>query len=221
MLLWVGASAAQAQITQAPIQVGQGGAATYELSADPRAVVLRMKEEIGALEQPDSGPSITVYASGRTVVQYPPYMKRAGTYEITLAPAEMRNMVESLLARRIVEFDASAVRQRKRAAIAARRTASAAARAGTATKPELLEVFDATTTHIEVQLARYRPALTGAQSGPAAAAPVQRNVTRSISWYGLRADARHFPTIEEIQDLAEASRSLRALMERAGLSKVE
>ncbi|MGE4606517.1 MAG: hypothetical protein AAEJ52_07240, partial [Myxococcota bacterium] len=102
----VGASAAQAQSTTSPMQGGQGGAASYELSADPGAVVLRMQEEIGALEPPGSGPSVTVYASGRTVVQYPAYMKRAGVYELVLDPAEMRDMFESLLARRIVEFDA-------------------------------------------------------------------------------------------------------------------
>lgn len=220
-LLWVGASIAQAQGTQGPIQGGQGGAASYEVSSDPNAVVLHMQEEIGALEQPGSGPSVTLYANGRTVVQYPVYMKRAGTYEITLAPAEMRVVVESLLAGRIIEFDASAVRERKRAIREAQRTARAAAPPGTATELDLSGSFDVTTTHIDMQLALYRPAHAGEAGRLATALPVQHNVVRSISWHGLRGDARHFPEVEEIQKLAEASRLLRALMERGDLVKVE
>ncbi len=216
-LLWIGTSAARAQTTQGLSQGGQVGSATYEFSSDPDAVVLRMTEEIDALQNSASGPSVTVYASGRTVVQYPPYMRRAGTYETTLTPAEMREMVASLLARRIVEFDRDGVRKRLSAIRAVRRTARAAAPAGTATEPPLWEVFGKATTHIEVNLDRYRPARSAKDDKPA----VQRNVARSISWYGLRADARHFPAVEEIQGLAEASGSLRALMERVDLTKVK
>ncbi len=168
--------------------------AVVEYSRDPSMVLVHFRERLVALEDEDPGPSLTVYGDGRVAVHYPRYMKRAGEYTLQLDPEELGGLMRSLASRRLVEFDEPAVRQRK--AEAAR------------SRAQLFEVFDATTTEIELNLERYQPA---------AGARVLRNVHKRLAWHGLRADAKRYPELTELGDLAAAHRELQALLERPDL----
>ncbi len=182
----------------AAAQTNSGAAAAspavVEFSRDASTVLVNFREQLGALEDEDPGPSLTVYGDGRVAVHYPRYMKRAGDYTLQLGPEELGALMRSLASRRLFEFDEAAVRQRK--AEAAR------------SRAQLFEVFDATTIEIELRVERY-------QRVPGA--PELRNVHKRLAWHGLRADAKHYPEVAELVDLAAAHQELRALMERPDL----
>ncbi|MCZ6623325.1 MAG: hypothetical protein O7B35_03670, partial [Deltaproteobacteria bacterium] len=77
----------------------------------------------------------------------------------------------------------------------------------------LFAVADASTTVIEVRLDRYQPAGEAGQE--------ILNVDKKITWYGLRSDARRYPNIEAIQNLAAAQKELQAVMQRQDLEKIK
>jgi hypothetical protein len=195
-----GAGAARAQAPDAP----PGGAqASFAYSGDPATVVLSFTEILGAIEDPDPGPSLRVYGDGRVVVHYPEYMNRAGDYTFQLRRDEMEGLLRSLLEKEVVEFDEAATRRSVRETAAARRAGSG----------EFSAVFDASTTEIGLRLSRYTP--------PAGRGPERLGVEKRISWHGLRAHARRYPGVAAIQKLATARRELVALMEREDLAKIE
>jgi hypothetical protein len=170
----------------------------FAYSRDASTVVLRFAEVVSAIEDPDPGPSLRVYGDGRVQVHYPRYMLRAGDYTLQLAPAELNQLVRSLVSRGLAEFDASGVRRRKRNIEAG--------------SDVFFESFDAVTTEIELRLERYQPR---DGTGP------DRRVHKQVAWPALRADAKRHPQIAEIQDLAAAQRELLSLMHRPDLVKVD
>ena len=198
--LVAGAGGARAQAPQA---APAGAQPTFAYSGDPATVVLSFGEILGAIEDPDPGPSLRVYGDGRVVVHYPDYMKRAGDYSFQLGREEMGGLLRSLIEKEVVEFDEAAARRGLRQAAAARR----------ADPGELFAVSDDATTEIGLRLDRYTP--------PAGRGPERLGVEKRISWHGLRAQARHYPGVAAIQKLAAARRELVALMEREDLAKVE
>jgi hypothetical protein len=137
---------------------------------------------------------VTIYGDGRALVHYPRYMKRAGDYMVRLAQPELDGLLRSLVDRGVAGFDEAAARRGKRDAEAARRTSQATGGGQTVTV-----AADTSTTVIELRL---------------------EGVQRRIAWQGLREDARRYPEITSIQDLAAAEGELRALMERPDLEKL-
>ncbi len=180
------------------------GQADFGYARDRRVPVVSFTEILGEIGDPDRGPSLKIYGDGYVVVHYPRYMKRAGDYALQLGPLEMENLVRSLVDKNILEFDAAAVRQRKR-------EAETFAQGGIQTP--LFTILDASTTLIEVRLDRYRPAGYNTQE--------VRDVHKRITWYSLRSDAERHPQIEAIQNLAAAERELLALMQRQDLEKIQ
>jgi hypothetical protein len=168
--------------------------AVLEYSSDASTVLVHLRERLVALEDEDPGPSLSVYGDGRVAVHYPRYMKRAGEYTLQLGPQDLGALMRSLASRGLLEFDAVAVARRK--AEAAR------------SRAQLFEVFDATTTEIELRVERYQPV---------PGAPELRNVHKRLSWNGLRADAKRYPEVAELADLAAARQELGALMESPDL----
>lgn len=182
----------------------QSGAAGFELPGDPQALVLRFSESLGAIAHPDPGPWVEVYADGRVAVHFPPYMRRAGDYELRLDRGALRRLVASQLARGVAEFDAEAVRARSRELARERGLAAGSQR------PELFSAADAEVSRFELRLGSYRAPGRGAQ------APF----SKQISWRGLAAHARHYPEIAALAELARARRELLDLIQSAELVRV-
>lgn len=174
------------------------GRERFVYSTDSADVVVAFSEHFAATGDADRGPSLRVFGDGRVEVHYPRYMKRAGDWHLQLPTAELRALVGGLVARGVAEFDAAAMQQRKRAK---RDEAQAAG--------SLFAVFDASTTHIELYLDRYRPADLSK--------PEIRDLRKVIRWTALRADARRYPGISELAELAAAQTELLAVMERPDL----
>ncbi len=220
VIVWLAtASIAAAQGAATVPDPGAAAPLAFDYPRDPAVVVVSLTEELGALEVFDPGPSLRIYGDGRLVVHYPEYMTRAGDYELRLNRTEMDPLLRSLLARRVVEFGADAVRRSKRDVVAVRRAPAATRAPGQGEeRAAVYAIFDASTTRIELRLDRYRPA---SPAGAVAVQAEQRNVEKEIVWYGLRADAEHYPEIAEIQDLEAAHVELRAFFDRSDLMRIE
>jgi len=175
----------------------------FEYSKDPSTVVVSYTQILGGIGDADKGPSLKIYGDGHMVVHYPPYMKKAGEYTLELTQEEMNRLLRSLTGKKVMEFDAQAIRRSKLEADTATKNAQ-----GT-----LYSESDAPTTAIEIRLTRYTPAGSFAQE--------ILNVNRKISWTGLRSDAKRYPNVEAIRDLRSAEQELQALMKHQNLKKIK
>ncbi len=185
-----------------------GAAPTIEPDRRPETAVVTYREILGEIGHADRGPTLTVFGDGRMVAHYPVYMKRAGDYERRLSSSELAALLGSLAAKGVLDFDAAAVRGAARASLAA---AHARARA-TNTPIALFEASDASTTVIEVNVDRYRPAAAGARE--------VRGLAKRVAWTALRTDAQRHPDVPALRDLAAAEQELRALREHPAFTGV-
>ena len=175
----------------------------FEYSKDASTVVVSYTHILGGIGDADKGPSLKIYGDGHMVVHYPPYMKKAGEYTLQLTQGEMNRLLRSLIDKKVLEFDAQAVRRSKLETDAATKNAQAT----------LYSESDASTTAIEIRLTHYTPASSFAQE--------ILNVNKKISWTGLRSDAKRYPNVEAIRDLQSAEQELQALMKHQNLKKIK
>jgi hypothetical protein len=174
----------------------------------PDAVVVVYREVLGEIGDADRGPTLTVYGDGRMVAHYPRYMKRAGDWERRLTASELDGLLASLAAKGVLDFDAPTVRAAARASLLASRERARAANAPI----ELFEASDASTTVIDIALARYEPASPGARA-------VER-LAKRVAWTALRTDAERHPDVPALRDLAAAEQELRTLREHPAFTRV-
>jgi len=97
----------------------------FEYSKDASTVVVSYTHILGAIGDADKRPSVEIYGDGHMVVYYPPYMKKAGEYTLELTQGEMERLLRSLIASKVLEFDAQAVRRSKLETDAATKNAQA------------------------------------------------------------------------------------------------
>ena len=196
-------------VAQTGVGPGPPDAGTVVYSQAPNAVVVTYHEELGELSSVDSTPRIRIFGNGRVAVHYPAFMKRAGTYEFQMGPAELRNLLRSLTAKGLVDFNARAVNNSRRARAVARRQERIAA----GQPEEVFAISDETTTVIELNLDEY--------TAPGPSAPVINDVQKRVAWRNLRSDAERYSEIPAIQKLRAAEVELRGLLARRDLRKVE
>ena len=150
------------------------------------------------LPEADPEPRIRIFGDGRVHVHFPVYMQRAGDYETYLTRRELRDLVRSLVSRRVLEFDARRARQRDRDILVAEQSD--------------FTISDAATAEIVLNLntVRRRGEALQRLSGP-----------RRARASNLRQRARRFAANEDIQDLAAAERALQALIDFERLVRVD
>lgn len=162
-------------------------------AADPLdTVVVHYAEAIGEIGEADRGPSLTIHQDGAVEAHYPAYMRRAGDHRGRLTPAALDALVGRLVARGVLEFDPARVR--------AERTAELRRRAATAA-PGAAPLFVATDPSVTTVTLRID------------------GLERTVSWPGLRTDAKRFPDLAALQGLRAAERELQALMEQVALGR--
>lgn len=184
------------------------GGAVIEPTRRPDVAVVVYREILGEIGGADRGPTLTIFGDGRTVAHYPLYMKRAGDYELRLAPGEVDALLRSLATKGVLDFDATATRAAARTSMTAARQRALAAN----TPIQLFEAVDASTTVIEVAVERYVAATPGARE--------VRHVTTRAVWTGLRADIDQHPDVPALRALGAAEEELRALRDRPGFTRV-
>ena len=176
----------------------QSAEPAFALPTRPDAVVVRMREIIPSVAE-SNGPSITIFASGRVLVEYPETMKRAGRYELQLSPEQLRAQVQEWLETGVAEFDEAQTRQARVDAIRRQNV--------------MTVVSDPTTTVVEMNLASYRATGAGAR---AASAPL----AKEIRWSALRSDSKRYTEVASLQALSSVCRDLEALMQSPSLVEV-
>ncbi len=162
----------------------------FELSSDPDRVVVSLSERFGEIEAADH-PWMRIYADGRVVRHRPSYMKHPGDHIGQISPLELERLLDSLAGKGIMEFDG--------------RAAAASKREAEQNRSQLYFSSDPSLIEIAVQLDSYKPA---------GSLTAKRDFHKTISWQGLRHDAKRFPEIAELQNLAAAFRQLNELAAR-------
>ena len=81
---------------------------TDEAAATP---LIYYQQNIQMLSGIDDRPSLKVYGSGRVVVHYPVYMKKAGDYEMQLDDEELVDLIQSLSSNGVMDFDKNKVKK--------------------------------------------------------------------------------------------------------------
>jgi len=181
----------------------QPSKANIEYSRDPSSLIVSYDLYVGEIAEVDGGPSIRVYGNGFAYVHYPIYMARSGDYGIELSESEMVDLLNSMTANGVIEFDPNTAKLITGETDALRREQD-----GT-----LHFVSDPSTTVIEINLVSYTP--------PGLNRLQQENLSKKIHWSGLQSDAQLYPDHTAIQNLASAERGLRELMERSDLVKLD
>ncbi len=175
---------------------GSAGAAVgagqprVELSSSSDDLVISVREQLGEMESTDY-PTLRVYADGTVERHLPEYMKNAGDHAGRISREELLGLVESLAGQGIIEFDAQAVHESRAQAEQARSTVFVA------TDPSIIR--------IQIRLAGYQ--------APGSLV-MERDVEKSLSYVGLRGDARRHPEIGAIQNLNASFTELNALADR-------
>jgi hypothetical protein len=163
----------------------------FEISNDPAQLVVSFSERVGEV-QSDDHPWLRVYADGTVIRHRPAYYTNPGDFVVRLDEAELNELVQSLVDGGLMDFDTATVKAEMRAA----RQQNAAP----------VYSSDPSVFEIEVNLQSFL-------SGEGAVS--EQNVQRHISWQGLRADARHYPSVSALADLSDACATLSELGDRA------
>lgn len=178
-------------------------ASIIEYAAESDVLILSYGTSGGMIAPADTTPLLRIYGDGRALVHFPDSSARTGDYVLQLSSKEMAALLESLSRKGVMTFEPDAIKREIGNAVRAR----SGPRAGAV-------VSDDVTTHIEVQLERYRPA-------DSSRAPIITDFRRTLSWYALGADARQYPEVEALQAMAAAERELLDLAMRDDLRPTE
>ena len=128
--------------------VGSGAqSAGFRFSNDETVtqLIIHYQQNIQMLSGIDDRPALKIYGSGRVVVHYPVYMKKAGDYEMQLEAAELVDLIQSLSGNGVLDFDEARVKKN----IQSYKKALHA-------KGRFYEVSDAVVTSIDVRLDEYQ-----------------------------------------------------------------
>lgn len=144
----------------------------------------------------DPLPRLTIFDSGRVVVYFPAYMRRAGTHETTIPDTELTRIIQALVNLGIDSMARDVVAQaRERASIAQKSPGT------------LYYSSDATITTI--QLTVLDPSATG------------KALSNTVFWKNLQDDANRFPQVDGLQKLAEAERLLLDFVDTVDVRQVD
>ncbi len=190
----------------AQVTVNDGRGAEFSYHPDGESPVIRMDLDVGIRTQSQPTPFLRIFGDGLLLVHYPAYRQNAGNYRLQLGEDELRALLVSLSQKGLMTFEAPAVKDRKIAADRAERDRAVAE----GRQVELTYRSDDTLTIIDLALDSYKP------TGETTATP---NFRKRISWYAVVWDARRYPDIEPLQDLAAAVAELLALASRTDLEK--
>jgi hypothetical protein len=162
-----------------------------EPPADASEIVIRLSDGFG---EAGGDPRIVleIFGDGRAVVTRPDFVVGSAHAETRLGRSELGDLLASMAAHGVLDFDPAAALEELKAADA-RRAEQARAHPGEA---GLTAWTDPDPTTLEVRA---------------------RGLVRVVSWTGLRFDAARHPEIASLRGLFEAQEELRAIVRRKDL----
>ena len=171
----------------------------FSYPQDPDTRIISYSETPEMLANPDLIPRIQVFGDGRVWVHYPEYMTKAGDYEAWLNPGEMHKLLLALSG--VFDFDPKAVKQSRKLIKEARELQTGI----------VYYRSEDTLEELEVQLDAF-------QANPVAD---KRAINLNLSWKNIASDAADYPGVVELQNLKGARNSIRALLERNDLLRID
>ena len=162
----------------------------------PTALVLQYTQIHTGLAQNDPTPRLRVYGDGRMLVYFPPYMKRAGTYETYLTPTELDTLLQSLLEQGVLDFDTQSLQHAVQESRLRARTSPS----------RFFTISDPTLTRLEVRLP---------PPGSGNTSTARRTMPRTLTWDDVQT------AVPALQGLATTERMLQELVSRPDLQRVE
>ncbi len=164
----------------------------FDAIATTSQPIILYQQNIALLSDIDDRPTFRVYGDGRVLVHYPPYMKKAGDYEMRLDDAELIELVRNLSVNGVLDFDEKTVKEKLRAD----ENKSKA-------RGQFYEISDAVETVIDVRLDEYQKNTTQKKV---------KNFTKQFRWKNLEQDAVRHKGRPEITQANKAVRTLDDLM---------
>jgi hypothetical protein len=173
--------------------------AVFDFSTSPDTLLISYGETSDMLANPDRTPRVRIFGDGLVWVHYPQYMKKAGDYGFYLDAGELQDLMRDVSA--VFDFDPEDTMQAREAIRSSRENPREGARFRS----------DGTAEQLVVNLDSYR-------SAPSAAS---RSVQLDVTWRNIAADAAEFPDVDALQQLAAARQSIRSLLDRDDLVKLD
>lgn len=161
--------------------------------------VIHYQQNIQMLSGIDDRPSLNIFGSGRVVVHFPVYMKKAGDYEMLLDGSELVDLIQSLSGNGIMNFDEKKVKGKLRSYKKALKA-----------KGQFYEVSDAVETVIDIRLDEFQKNKTSKKI---------KKFHKKFKWKNIEHDAARYKNESEIKDANKSVMQLRALMKDARLVK--
>ncbi|NRB71417.1 MAG: hypothetical protein HRU51_05820, partial [Xanthomonadales bacterium] len=164
------------------------------------------------LAEQDLTPRVRLFGDGRLLIHRPSYMKRSGTWETQIEPAEVDNFLQSVVPT-LFGFDDRSVRldieSREKKISSQRSGVKAMAVQGKSAKEILYARFDAPISYFELNIKAFgRP---GSGVLTSVSAPVY------VAWEGLSLDLRRFPDQSMLKNLHAVESTVRSLEDRDDL----
>jgi len=176
-------------------------AAGFRLPVNSPEPVIEYRQNITMLAEQDLQPRIQVFSDGRVRVHYPVYMKKAGDYEFELTRPELIQLIQSLSANGLMDFDHARVKQEKNDHDLKMKA-----------KGELHYVSDAVVTLIDIRLQDYQKT---------ASSPVTPALKKHFSWKNLEQDAKYYKNNRSIQSAEKGINTLDSLALHKAMKKVK
>lgn len=175
--------------------------AGFRFSTDEAAAVpvIYYRQHIHMLSGVDDRPSLKVFGSGRVMVHYPAYMKKAGDYEMQLDVTELSALIRSLSSNGILDFDEKKVTDK----IIVHKKSSKR-------KGEYFEVSDSVESVVDVRLDEYQKN---------AASINLTGFRKHFKWKNIEHDATRFKGVSEVVRANQSITYLNALMKDSRLMK--
>ncbi|GMR01384.1 MAG: hypothetical protein BMS9Abin19_0763 [Gammaproteobacteria bacterium] len=175
--------------------------AGFRFSTDKAAAVpiIHYQQNIQMLSGVDDRPSLKVFGSGRVVVHYPAYMKKAGDYEMQLSIVELVALIHSLSSNGIMDFDEKKITDKikidKKASIK---------------KGEYYKVSDSVESVVDIRLDEYQKNTASVKL---------KGFSKHFKWKNIEHDAIRFKNVSEVARANLSIVHLKALMKDARLVK--
>lgn len=164
----------------------------FDAIATTSQPIILYQQNIELLSGIDDRPTFRVYGDGRVLVHFPPYMKKAGDYEMRLDDAELIELVRNLSVNGVLDFDEKTVKEKLRADENKLKA-----------RGQFHEISDAVETVVEVRLDEYQKNTTQKRV---------KNFTKQFHWKNLEQDAVRHKDKSEITRANKAVRTLDGLM---------
>jgi len=189
----------------AQVQGEDAYGAIFSFQTGAETPVIEMDRDIGLRVQGSTTPFLRIFADGTVLIHYPVFRKNAGDYELRISEQEVADLLASLSEKGVLSFDEQSVKQEK--ALQERILQESRAQNG---QPVLFERSDETLTIIKITLDSYQAADSSQ--------PVLEFQKRT-AWSGIAWDAKQYPGLKAVQDLAMAVDVLDALANHPNLMK--